>query len=90
VAETQTEKKPAAKKTWRAPKGNGKKTCSQEGCKRPYRAKGLCFFHYDKWTDGKLPHGRYNTCSKEECLKKVSKGGLCEKHYEESKAKKAA
>ncbi len=89
MAETAT----AAKKkrtTWHAAKGNGKKTCSVQGCKRPYRAKSYCFFHYDKWRDGALPHNRYKTCSKEECRKRVFKGGLCEAHYNESTGKAPA
>ena len=81
MAETQKK----TKKTWRAAKGAGKKTCSVQGCKRPYRAKSFCFFHYDKWRDGELPHNRYKTCSKADCKKKVFKGGLCETHYHESR-----
>ena len=73
------------KTTWRAAKGGGKKSCTVNGCKRPYRAKGFCFFHYDKWRLGELPHGRYKTCSKAECKKKVFKAGLCEQHYNEMK-----
>ncbi len=71
------------KKTWRAAKGGGKKSCTVEGCKRPYRAKGYCFFHYDKWREGALPHTRYRTCSKEDCRKRVFKSGLCETHFKE-------
>lgn len=80
MAETTTKKR-----SWHAPKGGGKKTCSVEGCKRPYRAKGFCFFHYDKWRAGELPHTRYRTCSKPDCRKKAFKGGLCEQHYNESR-----
>lgn len=60
-------------------KGVGK-TCSIEGCKRSYQAKGYCFFHYDKWKAGELPKGRYKTCGKEGCLKKVVAHGLCAEH----------
>jgi hypothetical protein len=63
-----------------APKGAEGKKCSIEGCKRAYQAKGFCFFHYDKWKAGELPHGRYKTCSKEGCLKKVTAHGLCAEH----------
>ena len=78
-------------KHWpRVAKGGGKKACSVEGCKRPYRAKSYCFFHFKKWRQGELPHSRYRVCSKAECRAKVSKGGLCEKHYTEAYAKKAA
>ena len=79
------ETKKKAKKSWHAPKGGGKKACTVEGCKRPYRAKGYCFFHYDKWRDGTLPHTRYKTCSKPECKKRVFKGGLCEQHFNEAR-----
>lgn len=72
-------------KKWpRVAKGGGEKTCGVAGCKRPYRAKGYCFFHYKKWRQGELPHSRYRTCSKAECRKKVMKGGLCEQHYNET------
>jgi hypothetical protein len=69
-----------------APKGGGKKACTVEGCKRAYRAKGYCFFHYGKWQAGELPHSRYKTCSKEECRKKVLQHGLCEEHFNAWKA----
>ena len=79
-------------KSWpRTAKGNGKKACSVEGCKRPYRAKSYCFFHFKKWRQGELPHSRYKTCSKAECRAKVGpKAGLCEKHYAETFKKAAA
>jgi hypothetical protein len=61
--------------------GNGKKACTIEGCKRGYRAKGYCFFHYKKWRHGELPHGRYKTCSTLECRKPVAEHGLCADHF---------
>ncbi len=66
------------------PKGSGKKTCTVEGCKRGYRAKGLCFFHYKKWRRGELEKRppRYDTCGKPECRKKVAAHGLCAEHYD--------
>ncbi|MGQ0506553.1 MAG: vegetative protein [Myxococcaceae bacterium] len=71
-------------KKWpRLAKGNGKKTCTVPNCKRPYRAKSYCFFHYKKWRQGELPHSRYRLCSKAECRKKVLKSGLCETHFNE-------
>ena len=73
------------KKTWRSAKGGGKKACTSEGCKRPYRAKGYCHFHYDKWRAGELAHTRYRTCNNEECLKKEFKAGLCQTHYNDSR-----
>ena len=82
MAEAQ-KKKTQARKWARTAKGGGKKACSVAGCKRPYRAKSYCFFHYKKWRQGELPHSRYRTCSKAECRKAVLKGGLCETHYNE-------
>lgn len=84
------EKKTKQLKKWpRRAKGGSGKACGVEGCKRPYRAKGYCYFHYKKWRQGELPHARYRTCSKAECRKKVAKQGLCEQHLSESKAKAA-
>ncbi len=78
-------------KSWpRLAKGGEGKKCSVDGCKRPYRAKGYCFFHFKKWRQGELPHSRYRICSKPECRKPVAKGGLCEKHYNETYKKEAA
>lgn len=87
----------AAKKTsksksnWaRAAKGGEGKACGVANCKRPYRAKGYCFFHYKKWRQGDLPHSRYHVCSKAECRKKAFKAGLCEVHFGEVYKKSAA
>jgi hypothetical protein len=80
------------KKKAPAAKGAGKKTCSVEGCKRGYRAKGLCFFHYKKWRRGELEKkpglraARYDTCGKEGCKKKVVGHGLCQEHFDAWKA----
>ncbi len=78
MAETTKTKKKAP-----APKAGGKKTCGVEGCKRAYRAKGLCFFHYKKWRRGELEKkpARYDTCSKPDCKKPVKEHGLCEEHF---------
>jgi hypothetical protein len=57
------------------------KKCSVDNCKREYRAKGYCFFHYKKWRQGDLPHARYKTCHQETCKKKIHKAGLCADHY---------
>jgi hypothetical protein len=85
MAETETAKKT---KKAPAPKGGGKKACTVAGCKRAYRAKGLCFFHYDKWRRGELEKRppRYHTCSKEGCKKKVVAHGLCQEHFDAWKA----
>ena len=78
-------KKPAAAGAARkgrppTPKGGGEKSCGVQACKRAYRAKGYCFFHYKKWRRGELPHSRYDACSNAECVKPVTKHGLCETH----------
>ena len=80
MAETTTK----AKKKAPAAKGAGKTTCSVQGCKRAYRAKGLCFFHYKKWRRGEIEAKptRYVTCSKPECKKKVVAHGLCQEHFD--------
>jgi hypothetical protein len=89
MAETQTAAKTAkTRKKAPAPKGGGKKSCKVEGCKRAYRAKGLCFFHYKKWRREELENrpGRYGTCGKEGCRKKVVAHGLCQEHHDAWKA----
>jgi hypothetical protein len=80
MAETKTKSKKKAP----AAKAAGKKTCTVQSCKRAYRAKGLCFFHYKKWRRGELEGrpGRYDTCAKPECKKKVVAHGLCQEHFE--------
>jgi hypothetical protein len=83
-------KKTNKHKSWpRKARGGGTKVCSVANCKRPYRAKSYCFFHFKKWRQGELPHTRYRICSKAECKKKVLKGGLCETHYNEKFKKDA-
>ncbi len=85
MATEQPKTRSTSQPAWARPaKGDADKTCTLEGCGRPYRAKGYCFFHYKKWRQGDLPHSRYRTCSKTECRNRVAKGGLCEKHYAET------
>ncbi len=77
-AKTRTRRKaPAAK-------GGGDEKCSVEGCKRAFRAKGLCFFHYKKWRRGELDGrpARYKTCSRPDCRKKTAAHGLCQEHFD--------
>jgi hypothetical protein len=78
------ETKKTTKKKAPAAKAGGKKTCTVQGCKRAYRAKGLCFFHYKKWRRSELEGrpSRYVTCSKPECKKKVVAHGLCQEHFD--------
>lgn len=65
-------------------KGSGKKTCRIQGCKRAYRAKSYCFFHYKKWRRGEIEgvSPRYGTCHKEDCKKQIVAHGLCQEHYD--------
>ena len=61
----------------------GERKCSQEGCKRPYKAKRLCNVHYRKMRHGELPGGHYKTCTKEGCLKRravAPSGSMCAEH----------
>jgi hypothetical protein len=91
VAETTKKHKGSQAKKWkRSAKGGSKKTCSVEGCKRAYRAKGYCYFHFQKWRKGELPHARYKSCNHEKCTKKQFKTGLCQTHYNEKHGKVAA
>jgi hypothetical protein len=68
-----------------APKG-GKKavSCQIKDCKRAYRAKGYCFFHYKKWRRGEIAgkSTRWDTCNKPECKKRLIAHGLCQEHYD--------
>lgn len=59
------------------------KACQIQGCKRPYRAKGYCVVHYQKWRRGEIEgeRPRYRTCREENCRKPTHKAGLCEAHY---------
>ena len=88
MAEAQTNTKP--KKWPRTARGGAEKPCTVQGCKRPYRAKGYCFFHFKKWRQGDLPHSRYRTCSKTDCRKKAEMHGLCTQHYGEANKKAEA
>ena len=60
------------------------KKCQIDGCKRPYRAKGYCTAHYNKWRKGEFGKARYKTCSAEDCLKQTVHWGVCQEHYEAS------
>jgi hypothetical protein len=84
----EAKKTKTTKKKAPAAKAVGKKTCKVQGCKRAYRAKGLCFFHYKKWRRGEMEgqSKRYKTCSNPECKKKVLDHGLCKEHYDAWKA----
>lgn len=67
-----------------------KKSCKVENCKRPYRAKGYCTVHYQKWRRGEMDKKpRYKTCYEENCRAAIFKLGYCEKHYEAWRASKS-
>jgi hypothetical protein len=74
--------KPAETENLKTTSSRGEMKCSQEGCKRPYKAKGLCIAHYRKWRHGELPKGRYKICTKEACLKPRApgNGSFCVEH----------
>jgi hypothetical protein len=66
------------------------KHCREEGCKRPYRAKGYCTKHYRMWRQGELgKKQRYKICSKEGCRKPMVRWGLCDEHYKAAQAGEA-
>lgn len=56
------------------------KKCKKENCKRAYRAKGYCGFHYREWRHGKLPHQRFKSCHAEDCHKPMTPNGMCAQH----------
>ena len=68
------------------------KHCSVKDCKRPYRAKGYCVTHYQKWRRGEIEgqKGRYKLCSKEGCKKPMGRHGVCDEHRGGEKAEAAA
>ncbi len=66
-----------------------KQSCSISGCKRTYRAKNYCDFHFKKWRKGELPHAPYKTCVQQGCRKKIFKSVMCEEHYQAKYGKKA-
>ena len=69
-----------------------KAVCTIEGCKRPYRAKGLCISHYKMWRHNDLEghKGRYKICTKEGCRKPRFFGSLCLEHSGKAPAAEAA
>lgn len=60
------------------------KTCQMKDCKREYRAKGYCRFHYRQWRQGKFGRARYKTCSDRGCRAPmvINRHGLCEEHHQ--------
>lgn len=56
--------------------------CQVEGCKRPYRAKGYCEWHFKKWRRGEMPKKtHYKLCVEENCRKPRGRWGLCADHF---------
>ena len=63
-------------------------TCSEPGCSRPARGRGLCGTHYAfRRRHGTLPPlaRPIEGCTVEGCPKKHEAHGLCRKHYERLK-----
>lgn len=60
------------------------KTCSIEGCDKPYCAKGFCKIHYGKWRlHGDPEYKRpIRKCDIEGCERKHYGLGLCGMHYD--------
>ena len=67
------------------------RTCSVEGCQRPYYAKGFCAHHYHKNRNSMLaatkkpvwPTAPQRKCVAWLCEEPVYGMGVCEKHYKE-------
>lgn len=59
-------------------------SCKIKKCKRSYKAKGYCTFHYKEWRNGKFGMARYKTCGHMECKKPMSlnRHGYCEDHFQ--------
>ncbi len=59
-------------------------SCKIKKCKRGYKAKGYCTFHYKEWRNGKFGLARYKTCGQMDCRKPmtVNRHGYCEDHYQ--------
>ena len=78
---------PKAKKTrkTKADKGEAvQKACRMTSCKREYKSKGYCKFHYKQWRQGKFGLARYKTCKDIGCRKPLglNRHGFCEDHFQ--------
>lgn len=62
------------------------RTCSIDGCGRPYMARGLCNAHYGKAHRAGLTG---KTCSTDGCSGWVKALGLCNAHYHKARARRA-
>src|SRR4051812_17424462 len=58
--------------------------CRITSCKREFRAKGYCKFHYKQWRQGKFGLARYKTCKDNNCRKPMAmnRHGYCEDHFQ--------
>ena len=63
-------------------------TCSVAGCDRPYKARGWCRVHYERWrvrgspyTLKKLANGTHETCTIAKCDKTHRSRGWCTMHW---------
>jgi hypothetical protein len=60
------------------------KVCKIASCKRGYKAKGYCKFHYKEWRHGKFGVARYKPCKDMNCFKPMAlnRHGFCEEHFQ--------
>lgn len=68
------------------------RTCSLDGCDRPYLAKGYCSAHYCRWIKygdphgggpERVPHGQRGFCVVDRCDRPAkTTSGLCSLHYQ--------
>jgi hypothetical protein len=68
----------------RAQKRAAKPSCRAAKCKRRYRAKGYCAFHYAAWRHNEFGNARYKQCADTSCTKPMVKNrfGYCEDHFQ--------
>jgi hypothetical protein len=73
-----------SKTSKRAMKRAAKPPCRAAKCKRTYRAKGYCTYHYALWRHNEFGNARYKQCGDTSCTKPqlVSHFGYCEEHYQ--------
>lgn len=59
----------------------GERTCSEDGCGKPLKSRGLCDTHYARLRRAGLPDRPARVCSVEGCKRKHDTGGYCYTHY---------
>jgi hypothetical protein len=84
IPSTATEAKVSTKKSKKTSTKEVHKICTIDNCKREYKAKGYCKFHYKEWRHGKFGMARYKTCKDNGGCRKpasLNKHGYCEEHF---------